>query len=263
MKSKLKHKPKCLDCDKTLSKTIAKRCGDCWAKFRRKPEKFCVCCGKLLSRPDATKCKHCYLKWKRGVNHPMYGKFHSKETRKKMSRSKLEKYSNRGKGHYNHKIDIDLWMDYNKNKYICKCGCKKYIIIKRFHYNRILPEYLPHHYPPVTEFKKGHISPFKGKTHTELWKKAHSLLLGGSGIPYENTKYGASFSSALKCKVRAKAKNACQICGDSELRKKLNCHHIDYNKKNNKLNNLMALCTSCHGKTNHNRNYWKKILRGK
>ena len=40
--------------------------------------------------------------------------------------------------------------------------------------------------------------------------------------------------------------------------KKLHVHHIDYNKKNNNPKNLIALCSSCHAKTNgkNNRTYW-------
>ncbi len=37
-------------------------------------------------------------------------------------------------------------------------------------------------------------------------------------------------------------------------------NHIDYNKKNSNLNNLITLCGSCHTKTNTNRNYWIKRL---
>ena len=32
--------------------------------------------------------------------------------------------------------------------------------------------------------------------------------------------------------------------------KRLDCHHIDYDKKNNNLENLITLCVSCHMKTN-------------
>ena len=36
----------------------------------------------------------------------------------------------------------------------------------------------------------------------------------------------------------------------------LDVHHIDYNKKNNKENNLLTLCRFCHTRTNFNRNTW-------
>ncbi len=43
-----------------------------------------------------------------------------------------------------------------------------------------------------------------------------------------------------------------------ELIKKLDVHHIDYDKTNNNIENLIILCGSCHTKTNgkNNREYW-------
>lgn len=47
------------------------------------------------------------------------------------------------------------------------------------------------------------------------------------------------------------------ICGSNE---NLVVHHIDYDKKNNNHNNLITLCSICHGKTNGNRKYWIKYF---
>ena len=33
-------------------------------------------------------------------------------------------------------------------------------------------------------------------------------------------------------------------------------HHIDYNKKNCNIDNLITLCSKCHGRTNFNRDHW-------
>ena len=46
----------------------------------------------------------------------------------------------------------------------------------------------------------------------------------------------------------------------SEIRK-MNLHHIDFNKKNDKRSNLVFLCNSCHAKTNWHREYYLKFLR--
>ena len=40
-------------------------------------------------------------------------------------------------------------------------------------------------------------------------------------------------------------------------RRKLQVHHIDYNKKNNNESNLISLCNGCHGKTDWGRNEWR------
>lgn len=96
------------------------------------------------------------------------------------------------------------------------------------------------------------------KNHTEETKKLLSLRGGGTGIPYEHTEYGSEFDSALKERVRFRDNYKCQLCGCSQVEngKCLDVHHKDYNKKNNDINNLVALCISCHRKTNFNRKYW-------
>ena len=55
----------------------------------------------------------------------------------------------------------------------------------------------------------------------------------------------------------------CQECGcecvekeHKDTKRKICCHHIDYNETNNGPRNLITLCASCHGKTNFNRPYW-------
>ena len=56
----------------------------------------------------------------------------------------------------------------------------------------------------------------------------------------------------------------CKICkkNEKENKEKLTVHHIDYNKKNSKKSNLVALCRSCHTKTGFNREYWKCYFSG-
>ena len=75
--------------------------------------------------------------------------------------------------------------------------------------------------------------------------------------------YGLEFNDDLKEVIRNRDRRKCQICKIIELEngQKLIVHHIDYNKKNNNPNNLISLCRICHGKTNHNRNYWIKYFK--
>jgi len=77
--------------------------------------------------------------------------------------------------------------------------------------------------------------------------------------------YGSEFDSTLKEQVRFRDGYTCQICGCSQLEngRQLDCHHIDYDKQHNVLNNLIALCHKCHSKTNGKREYWKQYLRKK
>ena len=46
----------------------------------------------------------------------------------------------------------------------------------------------------------------------------------------------------------------------SRGKRDLHVHHIDYNKKNHSVANLIPLCGSCHMKTNANRDEWKSFF---
>ena len=103
------------------------------------------------------------------------------------------------------------------------------------------------------------------KNHSKDTKKKFSLLHGGTGIPYEYTEYGSEFDSSLKEQVRFRDKYTCQFCGCSQIEngRQLDCHHKDYDKHNNSVNNLISLCYRCHLKTNYNRDYWKIYFKDK
>ena len=74
-----------------------------------------------------------------------------------------------------------------------------------------------------------------------------------NGVSFEP--YGLEFNKELKTEIRKRDNFICQECGKNGFI----VHHIDYNKKNNKPCNLITLCRSCHGKTNHNnRIFWTK-----
>jgi len=75
--------------------------------------------------------------------------------------------------------------------------------------------------------------------------------------------YSPDFDETLKAEIRARDGHACFICGlsEEEHHRSLAIHHIDYDKDNCDLTNLVALCDTCHGRTSHNRKYWEKKLR--
>lgn len=82
------------------------------------------------------------------------------------------------------------------------------------------------------------------------------------GISFEP--YCPKFTEELKEKVRQEWDYKCGNCDKTQEnnQSKLRVHHIDYDKEqgcNGKGFFLMPLCTSCHGKSNHNREYWKEL----
>ncbi len=93
------------------------------------------------------------------------------------------------------------------------------------------------------------------------WNKGKPFLAGEKNpnwrgwISFEP--YGIEFNKELKGFIRKRDNDQCQKCGAKENGRAHDCHHIDYDKKNNKDWNLITLCSSCHAKTNSNRQYWQ------
>jgi hypothetical protein len=71
-------------------------------------------------------------------------------------------------------------------------------------------------------------------------------------------KYSSLFNNYLKLKIRTRDNFTCQHCGIKEKNcyRKLDVHHIDYNKENCKEDNLITLCWNCNIKANFDRDYW-------
>lgn len=107
-------------------------------------------------------------------------------------------------------------------------------------------------------FKEGYVGN-KGK-HWKLSEETKKRISEGhkgekayqwlGGISYEP--YSQDWTKELKTKIRKRDKFTCKICNN----KGFTVHHIDYNKKNCKQENLITLCSSCHSKTNGHRDYW-------
>lgn len=74
--------------------------------------------------------------------------------------------------------------------------------------------------------------------------------------------YGWEWNEELREEVRRRDGYTCQLCGASQFEciHPLSVHHIDYDKKNSDPVNLVALCKSCHMRTNINREHWTLLL---
>jgi hypothetical protein len=71
---------------------------------------------------------------------------------------------------------------------------------------------------------------------------------GIAGSPYEG------FGRAIKKRIKERDSGVCRLCGSNF---RLAVHHIDYDKKNSSIDNLVTLCCSCHSKTNFDRDQWQ------
>lgn len=114
----------------------------------------------------------------------------------------------------------------------------------------------------------GKNNPFYGKRHTYETRKQISIIK--RGILYEEWDnfvedlYPIEFSKDLRNFVR-KSTNDCDfltgihknVCNNCE---ELSVHHIDYNKSNNNIKNLVPLSRSNHARTNTDREFWQTLF---
>jgi len=77
-----------------------------------------------------------------------------------------------------------------------------------------------------------------------------------------NDPYPLDWNNVLKDSIRIRDNFVCQECGihQDELDRKLDVHHIDYDKNNLDPINLISLCRGCHIITNFNRDTWKNFF---
>lgn len=76
----------------------------------------------------------------------------------------------------------------------------------------------------------------------------HGNWRGGISYKYNGEPYPSYFDEELKKQVRKRDELKCQNCGicQSKLKRSLDVHHIDGDKNNLSLNNLISYCRSCH-----------------
>ncbi len=89
----------------------------------------------------------------------------------------------------------------------------------------------------------------------------HKKRKANANYPTVNAELYASFDwKKIRLMVYARDKYICQECHSvlsvKHGKKKICCHHIDYDVNNLSLENLVTLCYSCHAKTNYRRDDW-------
>jgi hypothetical protein len=113
----------------------------------------------------------------------------------------------------------------------------------------------------------GSNNPFHGKLYKKESKNKMGRDVSGIKNPMFGKGYllsgekngswnGGQFTKELKTEVRKRDCFTCAVC----RKKGWVVHHIDYNKLNNDKKNLITLCSSCHGKTNFNRDSWQSFF---
>lgn len=116
-----------------------------------------------------------------------------------------------------------------------------------------------HHCSIKTEFKKGH-KLNNGINNPNFGKYGCLNPNWIDGRSFEP--YSSEFTQQLKESIRKRDNYICQNCGMTEeehftiIGTNLHVHHIDYNKDNCTVKNLISLCHYCNTKANGNRDFW-------
>lgn len=108
--------------------------------------------------------------------------------------------------------------------------------------------------------QKGYQNSFWGKRHSaEALQKQSKAKEGNRNPNWQGGKslelYGFAFSDAIKRIVLERDNHTCQQCGAVEM---LLVYHIDSDKQNSGLGNLITLCRSCHTKLHRKAEETKK-----
>jgi len=177
----------------------------------------------------------------KGKNNSFYGKHHTEEAKRKIRKFVVE-HPNENFLNQQPRFGNEA-SNYRHGKYctdnFCKCGEKISSIAIR------------------CNLCKGiiHSDKIKGKNNPN-WNE------GSSFEPYSPL-----WTEELKIKIRQRDNHECQNCGMIQEEHfivagcDLNVHHIDYDKKNCKENNLITVCLSCNTRANFNREYWQEFYK--
>lgn len=120
---------------------------------------------------------------------------------------------------------------------------------------------------------KGNIPWNKGKKMPETMREKMKVIASGRvGEKSANWQGGLSFlpylpafNDKLKLEIRTRDNFTCQLCFvlEKDYFQRLSVNHIDYDKTNNSLSNLITLCRGCNAKVNFNREDWTQFFKEK
>lgn len=194
------------------------------------------------------------------------GRTHSEETKKKLSILR----SGEGNGMYGKKLSAKRKEEISKfwkGREFSKETLKKISDgnrgkIRSEEFKKRLSESLKEHYKNnpsknigriVSEETREKIRKANLKYRGEL---ASNWRGGISSFPYD-----IDWNKWLRIEIKNRDRNKCQNPKCTKISKILDVHHIDYDKNNSNPNNLITLCKSCHGKTQHHRRTWKRYYK--
>jgi hypothetical protein len=198
----------------------------------------CKECNKKISYQSTLygkgRCSSCANKKRFSIpeNNTMFGKNHTNKSKKKMSLILLKNKSHKGRrnGRYIHGKTLKT--------YYCEI-CRKKLCGYRHKLCRSCQAKIRFSNP-----------------------KNHPFYIDGRSFE----KYPKEFNASLRKKILTRDKYTCRKCGITskkhfkKYKRQLHVHHIDYNRKNCKEDNLLVLCQKCNIVVNDNRKHWENYF---
>lgn len=106
--------------------------------------------------------------------------------------------------------------------------------------------------------KRFRLRPMGKKKYVQCCSRAcanvrHGRRMTGKGNPrfvHGQTieEYSSAFRRKIRLAVRTREGRKCFLCGTPEAGKGLDIHHVDFDKRNDTLENLVGLCNRCHSR---------------
>jgi len=110
----------------------------------------------------------------------------------------------------------------------------------------------------------------KNKRHRDGISKKYNCRSTGEPPKARYRSRGKEYSvewESIRSEIYARDKWLCRECGIkchcNQSSDRIQCHHIDYNIRNNNPDNLITLCVRCHAKTNYSKGDWIKYFQDK
>ena len=186
----------------------------------------------------------------RGEGTSFYGKTHSEETKNRMSKNSKGEHRSPStefkKGHKMSQETIYKLSEFQKNNDNSGRFRKGHIPVNHFEMGHIPwnKDVKKQTNTGATHFKKNHEPWNKGKIFEEMVGENHWNWRGG----ISDKGYAAEWTNELRETVRRRDNHMCQKCGitQDEVDWKLSVHHIDSDKTNNNIDNLITYCIPCH-----------------
>lgn len=141
-------------------------------------------------------------------------------------------------------------------KLICDYCSKKFELSKTLYNKRIKRN--KHFYCSkecCNESKKRKIELECANCGKKIYTTPHKLKQSKSGKKFCSQSCSNSYNNTMRKKESLNTyrriafeqyEHKCKICGWNKDKRILEVHHIDENRKNNKINNLIILCPICH-----------------